>query len=155
MRRTPPVVALLFMTPFAACAHGGARGESPDRAVASDSVAPRPRRPRWNADRLTIDEFGGRSWANLYEVVSTLRGNWLNRRGFDTINGDERDVQVLLDGYAIGGAEQLRAQSVEGVVYLQHYVPRSATARWGMGFGKGAIYISTREDTGRRAAVPR
>ena len=157
MRRHVPVLALLLTTALGACA---GRTAPPDATahVASDSTAAdsaRPtRRPRRRSDQITVDEFGGRSWTNLYEVVSTLRSNWLHRRGSDSIYGVDLDVQVVMDGFLIGGADQLRAQSVVGVMYLQHFDPAAASARWGLGFGKGAIYVSTRAESSSRAGMP-
>ena len=106
--------------------------------------APAPQRQRTQRDLLTLEEIQSRDWSSLYDLVSTLRANWLNLRGTDTINGPQESVRVLLDGVPIGGVEQLHQQGVVGVQYLQYFDPVSASGRWGLGFGKGAIYISMR-----------
>ena len=132
MRRTALVVALSLALP--ACAHGPQAGAG----------APAPQRQRVQRDLITLEEIQSRDWTSLYDLVSTLRMNWLNLRGSDTINGPQETVKVLLDGVPIGGVEQLHQQGVVGVQYLQYFDPVSASGRWGLGFGKGAIYISMR-----------
>ena len=134
MRRIALALALLLTV--SACAH-----KPQDGAAAP---APLPQRQRTQRDLLTLEEIQSRDWASLYDLVSTLRANWLNLRGSDTINGPQETVKVLLDGVPIGGIEQLHQQGVMGVQYLQYFDPVSASGRWGLGFGKGAIYISMR-----------
>lgn len=111
---------------------------------AARQAAPAPERRRTQRDLLTLEEIQSRDWSSLYDLVSTLRANWLNLRGTDTINGPQESVRVLLDGVPIGGVEQLHQQGVVGVQYLQYFDPVSASGRWGLGFGKGAILISLR-----------
>ena len=136
MHRTALVIALLFTVPaLTSCAHQ--QQQQPGAAA----QAPRPRSPR---DLLTIEDIQSRDWTSLYDLVSTLRANWLNLRGTDTINGPQETVKVLLDGVPIGGIEQLHQQGTAGVMFLQYFDPVSASGRWGLGFGKGAILISMR-----------
>jgi hypothetical protein len=134
MRRIALVLVLLLALP--ACAHAPQEGAA--------APAPAPRQQRRQRDLLTLEEIQSRDWVSLYDLVSTLRANWLNLRGSDTINGPQETVKVLLDGVPIGGIEQLHQQGVMGVQYLQYFDPVSASGRWGLGFGKGAIYISMR-----------
>ena len=134
MRRRLLACALLLALPaFPACHHS---------TTAADK-RPAMRR-RTSGDMLTLEDIQSRDWTSVYELVSTLRANWLNLRGTDTINGPQESVKVLLDGVPIGGIEQLHQQSVVGVQYVQYFDPVSASGRWGLGFGKGAIYISMR-----------
>ena len=138
MRALAMALTLLALAPaVTACAHRGTAGE-PAPADASRLATSR------RTDLLTIEEFGNRDWASIHDLVSTLRPNWLNLRGSDTINGQPMEVRVLLDGIPLGGASTLHEQQVTGVQYLQYYDPFSAAARWGLGYGKGAIYISMR-----------
>ena len=134
MRRRLLACALLLALPaLPACHHS---------TTATDKK-PAMRR-RTSGDLLTLEDIQSRDWTSIYELVSTLRANWLNLRGSDTINGPQESVKVLLDGVPIGGIEQLHQQSVAGVQYVQYFDPVSASGRWGLGFGKGAIYISMR-----------
>ena len=132
MRPLVIVLTMLALAPVA-CA----------RRDPADGV--RATRPERRTDLLTAADFGSRDWANVHEIVSTLRPNWLNLRGSDTILGEPTNVQVLLDGVPLGDVTVLRTQPAVGVQYLQYYDPISAAARWGMGYGKGAIYISMRQ----------
>lgn len=133
MRRSLACAVLLLALPaLPACVQKPASGQA---------AAPRPRTQR---DLITLEEIQSRDWASLHDLVSTLRANWLNLRGTDTINGPQESVRVLLDGVPIGGVEQLHQQGVVGVQYLQYFDPVAASGRWGLGFGKGAILISMR-----------
>jgi hypothetical protein len=119
-----------LLLPLAACSSGGRSGT--------------PRAARRRADLITLDEIQGRHWANVYELVSALRANWLHERGSDTLVGEPVQVQVHLDDLRLGGVDALRSTPVMGVAYIQYFDPITASARWGLGYGKGAIYISTR-----------
>ena len=134
-RRLLACTLVLLISALPSCAHRGS----------SDAGEARRERPRRRADMLTIEDFGNRDWSSVYELVRALRPNWLNVRGSDTINGDPVDVRVLLDGVPLGNASELHAQSVVGIQYLQYFDPISASGRWGLGYGKGAIYISMRK----------
>jgi hypothetical protein len=133
-RRVLACILALTLPVLPACTHHASAAES-------TKVRARSRSPR---DLITIEEIESRNWSSIYDLVSTLRANWLNNRGTDTINGPVESVKVLLDGVPIGGIEQLHSQSVMGVQYLQYFDPVSASGRWGLGFGKGAILISMR-----------
>ena len=96
------------------------------------------------ADLITEVEIGRTNYTNLYDVVQSLRGRWLVSRGPDTIMGQQGEVQVHLDDVRLGGVQALRNLSPTGVAYIQWFDPISAAQRWGLGYGQGAIYVSTR-----------
>jgi hypothetical protein len=121
---------LLFVTAVAACACTPRQGH-PGEAVASRT-----------ADLIAIDEIEQKHWANAYELVNTLRPNWLADRGPDTF-GTPGEVKVRIDGVRAGGIELLRMTPVLGIAYVQYYNPIDAAARWGLGYNHGAILIST------------
>jgi len=52
-------------------------------------------------------------------------------------------IQVVMNGVRMGGVTALRRLSAADVEYLQYYDATAATTRWGVGFGKGAIELST------------
>jgi hypothetical protein len=107
------------------------RQGNPGEAVASRST-----------DLITIDEIGKKQWSNAYELVSTLRPNWLAYRGPDSF-GAPGELKVRIDGVRVGGIEMLRSTPVMGVSYIQYINPIDAAARWGLGYNHGAILIST------------
>ena len=110
----------------------------------AEAPGDRPR-PTRRADLITADEIAQRSWQDVYELVLTLRANWLNDRGPDTITGPRGEVQVHLDGVRVGGgAVALQGVSAMYVTSIRYHSPNAAAARWGLGYGHGAIEISTR-----------
>ena len=96
------------------------------------------------ADMITAVEINRTNYSNLYDVVQALRTRWLLSRGPDTILGQPGEVQVHLDDVRLGGVQSLRNLSPVGVAYIQWFDPISAAQRWGLGYGQGAIYVSTR-----------
>ena len=99
---------------------------------------------RRNANVITVEELQSVQFSNLFDVVQALRFRWLQSRGPDSINMQSGQVQVRLDDTRLGGVETLRTVAPTGVVSIQWVDPTSAAARWGMGYGHGAIVISTR-----------
>lgn len=94
------------------------------------------------SDRISREEITARSWTDAYEVVATLRPNWLSDRGRDSF-GSGTVIQVVMNGVRMGGVTSLRRLPSADVEYVQWYDATSATTRWGVGFGKGAIELST------------
>jgi hypothetical protein len=107
------------------------------------STEPRPR-TRYRSDLITQEEMERKHWTNVYEMVSELHANWLNGRGPDTIMGEPGAVQVQLDDVRLGDVSSLRSLPVQNIAFVQYFDPISASARWGLGYGHGAILVSTR-----------
>jgi hypothetical protein len=101
----------------------------------------RPARPSGSrADLIGLEELRKVSWPNAYEVVSSLRPRWLQARG----GGSADLIKVIVDDMKVGGVEALRNVPGGDIKFIQYYEPLAATSRWGIGFGQGAIYVSTR-----------
>jgi hypothetical protein len=100
--------------------------------------------PRGGNDVITAEEMQRVQFSNLFDLVQALRFRWLQSRGPDSINMQPGQVQVRLDDTRLGGVETLRTVAPTGVVSIQWVDPTTAAARWGMGYGHGAIVISTR-----------
>jgi len=94
------------------------------------------------SDRISREEIKARNWTDVHEIVATLRPNWLADRGRDSF-GSGTVIQVVMNGVRMGGVTALRRLSAADVEYLQYYDATAATTRWGVGFGKGAIELST------------
>ena len=94
------------------------------------------------SDRISRDEITARAWTDAYEIVATLRPQWLVDRGRDSF-GASTVIQVVMNGARLGGATALRRLSAADIERMQWYDATAATSRWGVGFGKGAIEIST------------
>ena len=95
-------------------------------------------------DVITAEEMQSVQFSNLYDLVQALRFRWLQSRGPDSINMQPGQVQVRLDDTRLGGVEALRSIAPTGIGSIQWVDPTTAAARWGMGYGHGAIVISTR-----------
>ena len=93
-------------------------------------------------DRISREEITARGWTDAYEVVATLRPQWLVDRGRDSF-GSGTVIQVVINGARMGGVAALRRMTAADIDHLQYYNATAATSRWGVGFGKGAIEIST------------
>jgi hypothetical protein len=96
------------------------------------------------SDLIVEEQLRSRGFASVYEAVETLRSNWLRPRGQDTLIGTASEVQVYMDNVRMGGVGTLRQISPSTVTFIQWYNANDATARWGIGHGAGAIYVSTR-----------
>ena len=129
MRAIAILVQLIVVMGGAACAAGKAP-EQLERAGARRS------------DRISREEIAARNWTDAYEIVATLRPNWLVDRGRDSF-GSGAVIQVILNGVRMGGVASLRRLPAAEVEYAQYYDATAATTRWGVGFGKGAIELST------------
>ena len=128
-RCSRPFLALALGLAVTACASGG--------RTASTS-------PRRSADVITAEEFGRTQWTNVYDLISSLRPRWLQTRGPDTLNGPPGQVQAHVNESRLGGVDALRQVPVIGVVYIQFIDPNASAARFGLGYGHGTVYVSTR-----------
>ena len=95
------------------------------------------------ADLIVQEQIQGRGFASAYDVVEALRGGWLRTRGEGTLTGPPTEIQVYLDATRLGNTSTLRQIPAVNVTYIQWYNANDATARWGIGHGAGAIYVST------------
>ena len=100
--------------------------------------------PTTNRDFIARDEIDKGQWPNAYELIRSVRPQWLRVRGRDTIVGEPGTVQVVLDDVRLGATDALRTLPVGGIAYFQWLDGITASQRWGMGFGNGAIFVSTR-----------
>ena len=98
--------------------------------------------PRPDRNLLTPEQFANHGWNTAYDVVEAMRANWLAERGTDSFSLPVK-VQVYFDGTRLGGVETLRTIDIRPVTYIRFFDGIAATARWGLGHGQGAIYVST------------
>ena len=99
--------------------------------------------PRGRSDLLTEEQIRATNHSNLYDVIRSLRPNWMHLRGPDSISRPGQ-IQVYLDNLRIGGVDQLKNLSAIGVDYVQWYDGIQAGSRWGLDHGNGVIYVVTR-----------
>jgi hypothetical protein len=101
--------------------------------------------PRTRPDFIDAEEIRRGQYSSAYDLIRNVRPRWMQSRGPDSIMGPRGEVQVLIDDVRLGGVDRLREVPVIGIVYIQFYDPNTAAGRWGLGYGHGAIYISTRK----------
>ena len=99
---------------------------------------------RSRSDLLTEQEIARAQHGNAFDLIQATRPRWLITRGSDTIHGEPTQVQVLLDGVPIGDLRSLYNINTMGIKFIQFIDGTTASSRWGLGYGQGAIYISTR-----------
>lgn len=117
---------ILLVAATACASTGGTNGERVDRNL------------------LTYEQIQETNRQNAYDVVESLRSNWLRARGPTSLTGPNAEVQVYLDDTRLGSVQNLRAISVSQVMYIRWYDGIAATGRWGLDHGAGVIYVSTR-----------
>lgn len=132
MRQLFHFLLLTVLLATGACASGGARPKTGERSA-----------PSRRMDLITVDEIERRQWANAYDMIQQLRGSWLSDRGEDTIMGVRTEIQVHLDDMRVGTVASLRSIPVTGIRSARFYSGIEASARWGLGYGKGVIELTT------------
>jgi hypothetical protein len=120
------LVMLALASIVTACASAGNGGARVDRNL------------------LTRDQILETNRQNAFEVVESLRSNWLRTRGPTSLNSRDAQVQVYIDDNRLGGVETLRTINTAMVQYIRWYDGIAATGRWGLDHGAGVIFISTR-----------
>jgi len=95
------------------------------------------------SDVLTQEQMRENNFTNAYDAIASLRANWLVVRGTDSFSTPS-EVLVYYDQTKLGGVENLKAVTVNQVVYMRRYSGIEATQRWGVGHSAGVIFISSR-----------
>lgn len=120
---------LLFASLVTACASSGAGGARMDRNL------------------LTREQIAETNRQNAYEVVESLRSNWLRTRGPTSLNSSDAVVQVYIDDNRLGGVDALRTINTSLIQYIRWFDGIAATGRWGLDHGAGVIFVSTRPES--------
>ena len=122
----------------AACASGGARASqsTPDASSVRSPASAR------RTDVLSEEEIQKAHIPNLYDLVSSLRPRWLQTRGVDSFQRPS-EVQVYVgDTRMQGGPSVLRDLPTLGVTKIEFVDGITASSRWGLDHGAGAIVVS-------------
>jgi hypothetical protein len=99
-------------------------------------------RPTRQPNFLSQEDVRNAHQNNLYDVVATLRPNWLIQRGqISFADPGAGQVIVYLNDVRAGGAEFLRQISVLDVVSLRYLNATEASARFGLQQSGGAAII--------------
>lgn len=100
--------------------------------------------PRVDRNMLTREQIVATNRQNAFEVVESLRSNWLRSRGPTSLQGPDAQVQVYIDDSRLGTVETLRTISTSTIQYIRWFDGIAATGRWGLDHGAGVIFVSTR-----------
>ena len=101
-------------------------------------------RPR-DAARITQEEVDESLQGSAYDVIVTLRPNFLMSRGSTSLRPDDSRLPVVfLDGVEHGPISSLRAIPASNVGEIRLYRSWEATTQFGTGYMSGVIAIKTR-----------
>lgn len=95
-----------------------------------------------NRSLITREQILSRHFSTAYDAVYSIRGNWLIARGKESLNRAV-EIQVYQDGVRMGGLAALRNIATETVQYIRFYSGIEATTHWGLGHGRGVIFVVT------------
>ena len=150
MSNPPPLRRLLAVgltLSAAACASGGSRastnGASANGANGASSSSHRSMSAGARANVLTLDDIQKAHIPNVFDLVSTLRPRWLQTRGVDSFQKPS-EIQVYLGSTRMqGGINSLRELNSLGITKIEWVDGITASSRWGLDHGAGAIVVST------------
>ncbi|MBW3569908.1 MAG: carboxypeptidase-like regulatory domain-containing protein [Gemmatimonadetes bacterium] len=130
------------------------------QAGPSTVIEARPVAPRASDRRRVIGrgEVEATTVTSAFELVQTLRPQWLRARGSDGLRftpfetrdesgvniSDESPIIVYLDGRRLGPLETLRSITHGDIDRVEYYDAVEAQQRWGVGHPQGAIHVVTR-----------
>lgn len=92
--------------------------------------------------RISSPELDAARFPDALALVQGLRPGWLRERATSVQLGPER-VQVYVDEVHFGDSETLRQIPVQQIAALEYLNGSSATQRFGMNHGAGAILVIT------------
>ncbi len=127
----------------------GSAGVPASAAPTSTSGAPNVSLPaakkvRVDQQLITRDVIRSTQYSNLYDVVLALRSTWLRVRPAESFQGQSPRIQVYLDNQRLaGGADELKQMSPTNIESVRYFDPITASSRWGMDHGAGALYVVT------------
>ena len=117
---------------------------APGMPTAQGVSLPAAKKARVDQQLITRDVIRSTQYTNMYDVVLALRSTWLRARPADSIQGQSASIQVYLDNQRLaGGADELRQMSPTNIESVRYFDPITASARWGMDHGAGALYVVT------------
>jgi TonB-dependent Receptor Plug Domain len=105
-------------------------------------------RPTQDQQLITQDEIAHTRAANAYDVIHSLRANFLSLRGETSLLATSSPYPtVYVDGMRYGGIDVLRDIPAMQIASIRLYRSWDAMTRFGYGNMGGVIAITTRLDT--------
>lgn len=122
-----PLALIVLAVLLASCASSGSRSGGRDRNI------------------ITAEEIADVQVATAYDVVQTLRPEYLRTRGLRSMSASEpQGAVVYVDNVRRGGPESLRTLPRESVLEIRYLNGADATTMYGTNHGDGAILVRTR-----------
>jgi hypothetical protein len=104
-----------------------------------------PAAPRRSSTEISEAEVRAANQQNAYDLVLTLRPNWLMKQGTLTMQPGANDaVSAYVDGQRLGTVEALRSISSMEVASVRRYDAVTAQQRFGLGNVNGVVEVITR-----------
>ena len=110
-------------------------------ACASSSGTQGPARQR---NLITAAEIATIQTGSAYDVVQSLRPEFLRARGTSAGTGVQEFVVVYVDGVRAGDPNELRRVPREVLQEIRYLSGNDATTMYGTGHGGGAILVVTK-----------
>lgn len=129
MPRYRRILAAVLLLALAACSGGG------------ESQAGRP--SAWNPRLITEEEVAASTATDAFDLVQQLRPRWLVRNSALSIHADN-DIMVYVNQQRLGGPQSLRQINPGLIREIRWLDANTATARFGLNHGHGAIQVITR-----------
>ena len=127
MRRIVPILVLAASA--AACTHRPTGSGNPNTSI------------------ITRQEIEQSRATNAYDVISRLRGRYLNSHGKNSIHLDPQTYPVVfLNDQEYGTLSVLRNISSDGIEQIRYYTGPEAATRFGAQYGGGVIQLISRTD---------
>lgn len=101
-----------------------------------------PDLPRVDRNVITQAQVLETRATNAFEVIATLRSNWLLPRGVDSFSTPGQ-VLVYFNDTRLGGVGTLQGIGLNEIGYIRYFDGTEASARWGLDHGHGVIYVAT------------
>jgi hypothetical protein len=102
---------------------------------------------------ITAEEIANSGGSNAYDLIKTLRPQWLRARGISTgmpdpsgggVSDPGSGIIVYVDGVRVGGLDQLENIGAERIQELRYLSANDATQKYGTGHTQGAIEVATK-----------
>ena len=127
MRRIVPILVLAVSV--AACTHRPTGSGNPNTSI------------------ITRHEIEQSRATNAYDVISRLRGRYLNSHGKNSIHLDPQTYPVVfLNDQEYGTLSVLRNISSDGIEQIRYFTGPEAVTRFGAQYGAGVIQLISRTD---------
>ncbi len=101
------------------------------------------RSPGYDRDRISTEELEERSFANMYDVVSSMRPNWLRTAMGPSGSSATSSPLVYVDGRRLGGTDMLRSVSAQSVRSARYLSATEGQNKYGMAEARPVIEITT------------